>query len=162
MHVYIYQFSSVQSLSHVQLFATPWITAHQASLSIINSRRLLKLMSIESVRPSSHLILCRPLLLHIRVYIYMDSLPSEHLHICIYIWILYCLSYMGFPGSSDGKESTFNARDLGSIPGPGSIYIWKSDYTESLKHTASEKSLKIITLSYNNSFIAVAFLICKY
>ena len=56
-------FSSVQSLSLVRLFATPWITARQASLSITNSRSLLKLMSIESVMPSSHLILCRPLLL---------------------------------------------------------------------------------------------------
>ena len=54
---------SVQSLSHVQLFATPWITAHQASLSITNSQSLFKLMSIKSVMPSSHLILCRPLLL---------------------------------------------------------------------------------------------------
>src|SRR5574337_513211 len=57
------QFSSVQSLSHVRLFATPWTTAHQASLSIINSRSLLKLMSIESVMPSNHLTLCHPLLL---------------------------------------------------------------------------------------------------
>ena len=56
-------FSSVQSLSHVQLFATPWIAARQASLSITNSRSSLKLTSIESVMPSSHLILCRPLLL---------------------------------------------------------------------------------------------------
>ena len=58
-----YQFSSVQSLSRVQLFATPWIAAHQASLSITNSRSSPKLMSIESVMPSNHLILCRPLLL---------------------------------------------------------------------------------------------------
>ena len=58
------QFSSVQqSLSHVWLFATPWITARQASLYITNSRSLLKLMSIESVMPSSHLILYRPLIL---------------------------------------------------------------------------------------------------
>ena len=57
------QFSSVQSLSHVRLFATAWITARQASLSITDSRSLLKLMPIESVMPSSHLILCRPLLL---------------------------------------------------------------------------------------------------
>ena len=57
------QFSSVQSLSHVRLFATPWITARQASLSITNSRSSLRLMSIKSVMPSSHLILCRPLLL---------------------------------------------------------------------------------------------------
>ena len=56
------QFSSVQLLSHVQLFATPWIAARQASLSIINSRSSLRLTSIESVMPSSHLILCRPLL----------------------------------------------------------------------------------------------------
>ena len=58
-----HQFSSVQSLSRVQLFATPWTAACQASLSITNSRSLLKLMSIESVMPSNHLILCRPLLL---------------------------------------------------------------------------------------------------
>ena len=55
--------SSVQSLSHVQLFATPWTAARQASLSITNSRSSLRLLSIESVMPSSHLILCRPLLL---------------------------------------------------------------------------------------------------
>ena len=56
------QFSSVQSLSHVQLFATPWIAACQASLSITNSRSSLKFISIDSVTPSSHLILCCPLL----------------------------------------------------------------------------------------------------
>ena len=55
--------SSVQSLSHVQLFAMPWIAARQASLSITNSWSSPKLMGIESVMPSSHLILCRPLLL---------------------------------------------------------------------------------------------------
>ena len=54
---------SVQSLSRVRLFVTPWTAARQASLSITNSRSLLKFMSIESVMPSSHLILCRPLLL---------------------------------------------------------------------------------------------------
>ena len=54
---------SVQSLSRVRLFATPWTTARQASLSIINSRSLPKPMSIESVMPSNHLILCHPLLL---------------------------------------------------------------------------------------------------
>ena len=57
------QFSSVQLLSHVWLFATPWTTAHQAFLSITNSRGLLKLLSIESVMPSNHLILCCSLLL---------------------------------------------------------------------------------------------------
>ena len=61
--LHIIQFSSVQLLSHVRLFATPWITACQASLSIINSRSLPKLISIKSVMPSSHLILCWPFLL---------------------------------------------------------------------------------------------------
>ena len=60
-HLFDNQFSSVTA--HVQLFATPWTTAHQASLFITNSQSLLKLMSIESVMPSNHLILCHPLLL---------------------------------------------------------------------------------------------------
>ena len=59
----ISQFSSVQSLSRVRLFGTPWTAARQASLSNTNSQNLLKLMSIESVMPSNHLILCHPLLL---------------------------------------------------------------------------------------------------
>ena len=59
----IIQFSSVQSLSYVRLFATSWIAARQASLSITNSGSSLKLTSIESMMPPSHLILCRPLLL---------------------------------------------------------------------------------------------------
>ena len=69
-----YSTVTVQLLSHVWLFATPWTAAHQASLSITNSRSLLKLISIKSVRPSNHLILCHPLLLlpsifpSIRVY----------------------------------------------------------------------------------------------
>ena len=60
---FIYIFSSVQSLSHVRLLVTTWTAACQASLSITNSRSLLRLMSIESVMPSNHLILCHPLLL---------------------------------------------------------------------------------------------------
>ena len=76
-------FSSVQSIRHVQLLATPWITARQASLSITNSQSLLKLMSIESVMPSSHLILCWPLLLlppippSIRVFSNEWTLPMK-------------------------------------------------------------------------------------
>ena len=60
--------SSVQSLSCVQLFATLWTAAHQASLSLTNSRSLLKLMSIESGMPSNYLILCRPLLLLLSIF----------------------------------------------------------------------------------------------
>ena len=77
------QFSSVQSLSCVQLFATPWIAARQASLSITNSQSSLRLTSIESVMPSSHLILCRPLLLlppippSIKVFSNESTLPMR-------------------------------------------------------------------------------------
>ena len=62
-HLLFISFSSVQSLSRVRLFVTQWIVGCQDSLSITNSRSSLKLISIESVMPSSHLILCRPLLL---------------------------------------------------------------------------------------------------
>ena len=76
-HQLNYCISSIQSLSRVQLFATPWIAAHQASLSITNSRSSLRLMSIQSVMPSSHLILCHPLLL----------LPSIPRSISLFQWV---------------------------------------------------------------------------
>ena len=85
VHMHKDQFSSVQSLSRLQLFATPWITARQASLSITNSRSSPRLMPIESVMPSSHLILCHPLLLlppippSIRVLSKESTLPMRWL-----------------------------------------------------------------------------------
>ena len=76
------QFSSVRSLSHVQLFATPWTAACQASLSVTNSWSLLKLISIESVMPSNHLILCCPLLLLPSIFPSIEVFSSESvLHI---------------------------------------------------------------------------------
>ena len=76
------QFSSVQSLSRVWLLVTPWTAARQASLSITNSWRLLKIMSIESVMPFNHLILCRPLLLPLSIFPSMRDFSNESaLHI---------------------------------------------------------------------------------
>ena len=73
---------SVQSLSHVGLFATPWTAACQASLSIANSRSLLKLMSIDSVMPSNHLIPCHPLLLLPSIFPSIRAFSNESaLHI---------------------------------------------------------------------------------
>ena len=78
---FFHQFSSLESLSHVQLFANPWTAARQDFLSNTNSQSLLKLMSIESVMPSNHLILCSPLLLlpsifpSIRVFSNESALP---------------------------------------------------------------------------------------
>ena len=77
-----FQFSSVQSLSCVQLFATPWTAERQASLSITNSLSLLKLMSIEWVMPSNNLILCRPLLLPPSIFPSIRVFSNESL-ICI-------------------------------------------------------------------------------
>ena len=71
--------SSVQSLSCVWLFATPWTATHQASLSITNSRSLPKLKSIELVMPSSHLILCHPLLLLPSIFPALRSFPMSQL-----------------------------------------------------------------------------------
>src|SRR5574340_249235 len=73
-------FSSVKLPSHDQLFATPWTAAHQASLSITNSQRLLKLKSIELEMPSNHLILCRPLLLLPSVFPSIRVYSSESFH----------------------------------------------------------------------------------
>ena len=72
-------FSSVQSLSHVWFFTTAWIAAHQASLSITNSKSSLRLTSIKSVMPSSHLILCRPLLLLPQSLPASESFPMSQL-----------------------------------------------------------------------------------
>ena len=76
-NTFVLHFSSVQSLSHVRLFVTPWTAAHQASLSITNAQSLLKLMSIESVMPSNHLVLCCPLLLPPSVFPSMRVFSSE-------------------------------------------------------------------------------------
>ena len=79
---YAVQFSSVQSLSRVQLFATPWTAAHQASLSITSSQSLPKLMSIELVMPSNYVILCRALLLLPSIFPSIRVFPNESV-LCI-------------------------------------------------------------------------------
>ena len=81
-------FSSVQSLSHVRLFAAPWTAAYQASLSITKFRSLLKLMSIELVMPSNHLILCCPLLLLPSIFPSIRVFSNESV-LCIR-WPKYC------------------------------------------------------------------------
>ena len=70
-------FSSVQSLSHVQLFVTPWTAACQVSLSLTNSQTLIKLMSIETVMPPNHLILCRPLLFLLSMFLSIRVFSKE-------------------------------------------------------------------------------------
>ena len=84
------QFSSVQSLSRVQLFVTPWIAARQASLSITNSQSSLRLTSIELVMPSSHLILGRPLLLLLSIF------PSIRVFTNESVFCIRCPKYWNF------------------------------------------------------------------
>ena len=101
-------FSSVQSLSCVPLLATPWTAARQASLSVTNSQSLLKLMCIESVMPSNHLILCCPLLLCFRAQfmVYLVKGPQVLEKMCILLLSVVqdlsvrscgCLCCVGFP-----------------------------------------------------------------
>ena len=92
-------------LSYVQLFATPWTAAHQAPLSIASSRSLLKLMSIESVMPSNHLILCRPLLLPPSIFPSIRVFPNES-----------TLKYWSFSISpSNGYSGSISFRTLQSL-----------------------------------------------
>ena len=114
-------------LSCVQLFATPWTAACQASLSITNSQSSPKPMSIESVMSSNHLILCRPLLLLPSIFPSIRVFSNES---ALRIWRVsedfigkgesfFCPILPvrgGFPGGSDGKESTYSAEDLDLIP----------------------------------------------
>ena len=99
---YSVQFSSVQSLSRVWLFATPWIAAHQTSLSITNSWSSPRLMSIESVMPSSHLILCCPLLL----------LPPIPPSIKVYYYFYLRLLLLLYSAYLPNKISGFSLSDL--------------------------------------------------
>ena len=98
-------YCSVQLFSHVQLFVTPWTAARQASLSITNSQSLLKLISIESVMPSSHLILCRPLLLPPSIFPSIRIFSNESAF-CIR-WPKYNFSYTLFNYFMWKKEIQF-------------------------------------------------------
>ena len=135
-------FSSVQSLSRVQHFATPWTAARQASLSIINSRSLLKLMSTESVMPSNHLILCCPLLLPPSIFPNIRVFSSESaLHIK---WPQYwSFSFNISPSNEYPGLTSFrmNWLDLLSVQG-------------TLKNLLQHHSLKVSILWLSALFIA--------
>ena len=108
------QFSSVQLLSRVRFFATPWTAAHQASLSITNSWSLLKLISIESVILSNHLILCRPLFLLPSVFPSIRVFSSESA-LCIR-WPKYWSFSFSISPSNEGPSN------------PGTLYILKINF----------------------------------
>ena len=115
------QFSSVQSLSHVRLFATPWTTAHQASLYITNFWSSHKPMSIESVMPSSHLILCRPLLLLPSIFPTIRVFSNE-LALCIRWPKYWNRSFSIKPSNEYSELISFRIRLSGVF---SSTTVWK-------------------------------------
>ena len=114
------QFSSVQSLSHVQLFVTPWTAARQASLSITNYRILLKLMSTKAVMPSNHLILCRPLFLPPSIFPSIRVFSNESvLHIR---WLTYwSFSFSISPSNEYSGLVSFRMDWLGPLSVQGTL-----------------------------------------
>ena len=135
------QLSSVQSLSHVRLFATPWTAARQASLSITNSWSLLTLISIELVMPSNHLILCRPLCLLPSIFPSIRVFSNESaLHIR-------CPKYWSF---------SFNISPSNEHPG---LISFRIDWLDLLARDSQESSptpqFKSITILWCSAFFTV-------
>ena len=123
---------SVLSLSLVQLFAAPWTEAHQASLSITNSRSLIKLMSIESVMQSNHFILCHPLLLQISI---MSSIRvfSCGSFLCIRWPKYWCFNFSSGPSNEYSGLISFKMDWLDLLPVKGTL--------KSLQHHRSKASI---------------------
>ena len=119
----MFKFSSVQSFSHIRLFVTPCTAAHQASLSITNSQSLFKLMSIESVMPSDHLILCHPLLLLSSIFLSIRVFSNES--VCHIRWPKYWS--FGFSSSPSNEYSE--------------LISFKMDYSDLLAVQGTLKSL---------------------
>ena len=134
--------SSVQSFCYVQLFETPWIAASQVSLSISNSQSLLKLMSIESVLPSNHLILCHPLLFPHSIFPSIRLFSNESvLHIR---WPKYwSFSFSITPSNEYSGLISFRMDWLDLLPGQGT-----------LKNLLQNHSSKASILWHSTFFIA--------
>ena len=143
------QFSSVQSLSHVQLFATPWIAARQATLSITIFQSSLKLTSIKSVMPSSHLILCLPLFLlppippSIRVFSNESTLPMRWPDYCSFSFsiipskeILGLISFrmVGSPCSPWGSQESSPTPQFNSINSSALSFLYSPNPTSIHDH----------------------------
>ena len=129
-HHTLVSISSVQLLSRVQLSATPRTAAHQASLSITNSRSLLKLMSIESVMPSNHLILCHPLLLPPSIFpsIRVFSKDSD-----------LCTRWPKYGVSASGPVLPMNVQDWSPLGWTGLISLLSKGFSRLFSNTTVQK-----------------------
>ena len=155
------QFSSVQLLNCVQLFVTPWTAARQASLSITNSRSLLRLISIESVMPSNHLILCHPLLLpsifpSIRVF-------SNESVLCIRWPKCWNFSFSISPSNEYSGVISFRIDwfDLLAVQGKVNHQIFKERERERLKSYKSPRRLFCQETVFNGPFHILLHKICS-
>ena len=135
----LFQLSSVQSLSHVRLFVTPWTAAHQASLSITNSRSLLKLISIKLVMPSNHLILCCPLLPS--VFPSISVFSSESL-LCIRWPKYWSFSFSISPSSEYSGLISFRIDWLGLLAVQGTLTVFSNTTVQKHQFFGAQLSLQ--------------------
>ena len=136
--------SSVQLLSRVLLFVTPWTAAHQASLSITNSRSLLKLMSIESVMPSNHLILCHHLLLPLLILPSIRVFSNE---------LLFASSGQSIGVSASASILPMNIQDWFSLGLTGWISLQSKGFSRVFSNTTVQKHQFVsaqLSLCYNS------------
>ena len=131
-HIKPFQFSSIQSLSHVWLFATPWTAACQASLSITNSRSYPKPMFTESVMPSNHLILCCPLLLLPSIFPSISVLPMTQ---------LFTFGGQSIRVSASTSVLPMNTQDWSPLGWTGWISLQSKVLSSLLKHRSSKASI---------------------
>ena len=140
-----YQFSSVQLLSRVRLFATPWTTAHQASLSITNSQSLLELMSIESVMSPNHLILFHPLLLPPSIFPSIRVFSNES--VLLMRWPKYWnFSFSISPSNEKSGLISFRMDWLDLLAAQGTCKSWEDSQESS--PTPQFKSISSSVLSF--------------
>ena len=121
---------SVQSLSHVRLFATPWTATHQASLSITDSWSLLKLMCIESVMPCNHLILCHPLLLCLQSFPASGSFPTSQ---------FFASGSQSIGASASASVLPMNIQDWFSLGLTGLIFLQSKGLSRVFSNTTVQK-----------------------
>ena len=136
--LFLMEISSVQLLSRVQLFATPWTSACQASLYITNSRSLLKLMSIKLVMPSNHLILCHPLLLLPSIFPSIKVFSNES---------ALCIRWPKYWSFSFNISPSNEHQDWSPLGWTGWISLWSRDSQES-SPTPQFKSISSLALSF--------------
>ena len=133
-------FSSVPSLSRVQLFATPWTAARQASLSITNSQSYPKLMSIESVVPSNHLILCHPLLLLPSIFLCLRVFSNESV-ICIRWSKYWSFSFSISPSSEYSGLISFRLDWFDTLQSKGLSRVFSNTTVQKHQFFGSRSSL---------------------